>query len=137
MKTLFLTTGLLALGMTVSASAGDYVCKNGSTERTIQVVKPTDGQYVCEVIYAKPSEGVPGKMLWHARNDENFCHEKADALASRLSSAGWACEAQSGANQSAAGGLTTPPPAQEQAPAPQAEEPAAPSETGQDGTPQQ
>lgn len=76
--------------------AGAAVCKRGETQRLINVVAPGAEGRVCEMHYAKPTEGVEPFVMWYATSDANFCNEKATALMTMLSDAGWACTAADG-----------------------------------------
>lgn len=76
--------------------AGAAVCKRGQSERLINVVTPGAEGRVCELHYAKPSEGIEPHVLWYATSDANFCNERATSLMTTLSNAGWACTAADG-----------------------------------------
>lgn len=76
--------------------AGAAVCKRGQTERLINVVAPGAEGRVCELHYAKPTEGVEPYVLWYATSDKNFCDQRATSLMTTLSNAGWACTAADG-----------------------------------------
>ncbi len=66
-----------------------YVCKNGSTERTVEVVYSQAGSKVpCEVKYTKPSGS---QILWSANHEVGYCESKATAFAAKLGTLGWSC----------------------------------------------
>lgn len=76
----------------VASTPGDpVVCKRGKTERHVNVVSPGTEGRVCEMHYAKPTEGVPSRMIWYATSDKNFCDQKANSLMAKLTSSGWTC----------------------------------------------
>jgi hypothetical protein len=76
----------------IAGTPGDpMVCKRGKAERHVNVVAPGAEGRVCEVHYAKPTEGVENRMLWYATSDKSFCDERASTLMARLTSAGWSC----------------------------------------------
>lgn len=75
-----------------AAALGEpMVCKRGNTERHINIVAPGSEGRVCEMHYAKPTEGVESRMLWYATSDKSFCDQKANELMARLTSSGWSC----------------------------------------------
>ncbi len=55
---------------TAAATPGDpMVCKRGKAERHVNVVAPGANGRLCEVHYAKPTEGVENRVLWYATSD--------------------------------------------------------------------
>ena len=82
--TVFLTTSIIALTATSPAAAQpNYLCTAWNVDRGIDVVTPDDGSAVCQVVYRKPDEGVPDKILWRSARSTAFCDEKAQALATK------------------------------------------------------
>jgi hypothetical protein len=75
----------------MAAAGAPMVCKRGKTERHVNVVAPGSEGRVCEMHYAKPTEGVENRVLWYATSDKGFCEEKANALMASLISSGWSC----------------------------------------------
>ncbi|MFP4003809.1 MAG: hypothetical protein ACLFV8_08545, partial [Alphaproteobacteria bacterium] len=74
-----------------TAPADPVVCKRGETVRHVNLVEPGAQGRLCEVHYAKPTEGVENRVLWYATSDKSFCDEKANNLMSKLSGAGFSC----------------------------------------------
>lgn len=75
----------------VAAMGEPISCKRGETVRHVNVVSPGSEGRVCELHYAKPTEGMESRMLWYATADKNFCDEKANSLMAKLTAAGWSC----------------------------------------------
>lgn len=66
-----------------------YVCKNGNTERSVEVVYSQPGSKVpCEVKYTKSSGS---QILWSANHEVGYCESKATAFAAKLDTLGWSC----------------------------------------------
>lgn len=66
-----------------------YVCKNGNTERTVEVVYSQPGSKVpCEVKYTKSTGS---KILWNADHKVGYCETKAQQFVVKLKGLGWAC----------------------------------------------
>jgi hypothetical protein len=126
------TQALLALALGAAgnwhpAAAAEFQCRNGDSVRRIELSGPETTQgAACEVRYwrnAKAPE--PGRTLWRANQDTDFCAGKARQLVARLEAGGWTCssseQAASAAPMQAAGA--------DPEPAPQAEpRPAAPAQ---------
>ncbi len=67
-------------------------CHSGQDLRVIETRYPPKGSGVaCTVTYHKPTEGVASKELWNARNDAEYCGNKAWLLANKLEDGGWVC----------------------------------------------
>lgn len=67
-------------------------CHAGQSIRVIETrYPPQDSEVVCNVTYHKPTEGVASKVLWDARNDKEYCANKAWLLANKLENGGWIC----------------------------------------------
>lgn len=72
--------------------ARNIECHAGQKIRVIETRYPAqEGDIACSVIYHKPSEGIASKTLWKARNDVEYCDEKARWLANKLENASWVC----------------------------------------------
>ncbi len=79
-------------------AADATVCKNGKSERKVEVVAKESGKKVpCEVTYTKEGE-TEGKILWSATNDEGYCEAKAKEFEQKLGTLGWQCEAATASN---------------------------------------
>ncbi len=88
----FLTTSVIALTATSPVAAEtNYICTAWNVDRGIDVITPDDGSAVCQVVYRKPDEGVPDKILWRSNQSMAFCGKKAQGLAASLSTAGFNC----------------------------------------------
>jgi hypothetical protein len=74
--------------------AEDFICRNGDSVRTIEVVREdADKAVPCRVKYVKKSaSGGQVQFPWQARNEVNYCESKASSLAERLRGFGWRCE---------------------------------------------
>ncbi|MGI9289125.1 MAG: hypothetical protein ACR2P1_27380 [Pseudomonadales bacterium] len=67
-------------------------CHAGQSIRIIETRYPPAGSGIaCNVTYHKPTEGVASKVLWDARNDVEYCGNKAWLLANKLENGGWIC----------------------------------------------
>lgn len=73
-----------------------HVCNQGELERHVKVVYPTEGDRVCEVRYAKPTEGGDETAQWWAETPDNidYCARQAADFIERLTNLGWTCEAR-------------------------------------------
>jgi hypothetical protein len=127
--TALLTTSAIAIA-TISSAAAEtsYLCKAWNVDRSVEVVTPDGGSAACQVLYKKPDEGVPDKILWQSARSMAFCNEKAQELTTRLTAAGFDCaEGKLPARVTQA---STAAPVEEPAPATtQQPQPAAPSNT--------
>ncbi|MEC6798125.1 hypothetical protein VXS03_13770 [Photobacterium sp. S4TG1] len=76
--------------LSFQASAQEaYVCKNGTAERTVEVVYSQPGNKVpCDVQYIKSSGS---QVLWSANHEVGYCESKAQAFATKLGTLGWTC----------------------------------------------
>ena len=76
--------------LSFQASAQDmYVCKDGSAERTVEVVYSQSGSKVpCEVKYTKASGS---QILWSANHEIGYCESKAQAFVTKLDTLGLTC----------------------------------------------
>ncbi|WP_279152456.1 hypothetical protein [Photobacterium iliopiscarium] len=76
--------------LSFQASAQDmYVCKDGSAERTVEVVYSQLGSKVpCEVKYTKASGS---QILWSANHEIGYCESKAQAFVTKLDTLGLTC----------------------------------------------
>ncbi len=67
-------------------------CHAGENIRIIETrYPPKDSNVACNVTYHKPTEGVTSQELWSARNDAEYCGNKAWLLANKLEANGWTC----------------------------------------------
>lgn len=71
-----------------------YECTQADLMRTVRVVYPESGENVCEVLYAKPTEGVEETAQWWASAEANigYCSRQAKEFLDRLGNLGWSCE---------------------------------------------
>ncbi len=91
---LVLLTGLLISAVLTSADlqARKIECHAGQHLRIIETrYPPKDSGVACSVMYHKPTEKVASKELWSARNDAEYCGNKAWLLANKLEDGGWKC----------------------------------------------
>ncbi len=78
--------------LSLPAVAGDWICKNGMSERVVRVQYEVPGQPVpCLVVYEKRDEGATD-YPWNAKGQVGYCEEKADYLKERLEGFGWQCD---------------------------------------------
>ena len=83
-------------GAEISDSTGNYSCTHAGMVRKISIVNSdpnadAEGN-ACSVKYIKETEK-PGEeqTLWSAKNDTEYCTEKAAGLANKLEGWGWSC----------------------------------------------
>jgi len=88
---LFASTAIVSLLPGLAAAQTNHLCTAWNVDRNIEVVTPGDGTAVCQVVYRKPDEGVADQILWRSNRSVAFCNDKAQALATRLSAAGFNC----------------------------------------------
>ncbi|MEC6815216.1 hypothetical protein VXS05_09105 [Photobacterium toruni] len=76
--------------LSFQASAQErYVCKDGTAERTVEVVYSQPGHKVpCDVKYTKASGS---QVLWSASHEIGYCETKAQTFATKLGTLGWTC----------------------------------------------
>ncbi len=61
-------------------------------ERYVSVRYLSDDTVPCEVVYEKPTEGKPAKVIAQAQNTRGFCERKANELIKVLTNAGYTCD---------------------------------------------
>lgn len=67
-------------------------CLAGEKIRIIETLYPEDNSgVVCNITYHKPTAGIASKIVWQARNDVNFCDNRAWFMANKLEKKGWTC----------------------------------------------
>jgi hypothetical protein len=71
----------------------EYTCEHNTSKRIIRVFKNTAAGLACEVSYEK-STGT--QTLWTAKNDPEYCAEKAADFAAKQAGWGWFCMNQDG-----------------------------------------
>ena len=86
------TVIMMLLAVPNVANAGSWICESNSAIREITVERETSSPVPCSVVYDKSSEGQGSKVVWTAAVDGSYCEAKADGLAEKLKSYGWACE---------------------------------------------
>lgn len=74
------------------AMGKETVCKNGAMIRRVKVGM-NDG-VACQVSYLKETEepSAGEKILWNAKQEANYCQDKADGFIEKLKGMGWSCE---------------------------------------------
>lgn len=90
---------LILFAMLVSTAAFSspvyiWSCLKGDNNRLVEVKTPAGKSLPCEVIYSKPTEGLPTTRPWYANYQAEWCPEKANFLAQKLTAQGWECEHQ-------------------------------------------
>ncbi len=74
------------------AFAAATQCTLGSLTRSVEVVYANPPDLVpCEVLYAKPDEGVSRASLWNAQGEPNYCEVRASQFVEKLRGMGWDC----------------------------------------------
>lgn len=71
----------------------EYTCEHNTSKRIIRVFKNTAAGLACEVTYEKPSGT---QTLWTARNNKEYCVQKAAEFAAKQAGWGWLCVNQDG-----------------------------------------
>ena len=111
-KPILAVAGLVALSCEF-ALAKSVTCTMVSLERTVELRYENPGNAVpCEVRYAKPTEGVGGKVLWRAEHEAGYCEARFDGFVDKLRGFGWSCPESAGdvADESNADAATEPVP---------------------------
>ena len=76
---------LVFLGLASEVSASSWTCQKAELTRQVVVFYPeVPARLPCKVFYAKPEDNVLPRVLWEAKNTQNYCEHK-------LSSLGWRC----------------------------------------------
>ncbi|VAW04762.1 hypothetical protein MNBD_ALPHA05-1542 [hydrothermal vent metagenome] len=88
---LLASTAVISFLPGLAAAQTNHLCTAWNVERSIEVVTPGDDGALCQVVYRKPDEGVANQTLWRSNSSVEFCEDKAQALATRLSAAGFEC----------------------------------------------
>ncbi len=88
---LLVSTAIATIIAVPAAAQEDYVCSAWNVDRGVEVITPTDGSAVCQVVYRKPDEGAADKVMWQSNSSVSFCNEKAQELTTRLTQAGFSC----------------------------------------------
>ena len=80
---------MVAKGTTESR---ETVCKNGAMVRRVKLGF-VEGN-TCQVSYMKETEEPGGseKVLWNAKQEPNYCQDKAQGFIDKLKGMGWTCE---------------------------------------------
>ena len=75
-----------------SAEARETICKNGAMVRRVKL-DFVEGSS-CQVSYLKETEEPGGaeKVLWNAKQEPNYCQDKAQGFIDKLKGMGWTCE---------------------------------------------
>jgi len=111
---LLILASFSAVAVSQIASASDHSasCKNGNNVRRVEITPGEAGSpNGCSVAYFKETEN-PGvtQVLWSAKNNKDYCKEKAEGFVQKLSGMGWDCTgALAGGQSSGAEATTTPP----------------------------
>lgn len=71
----------------------EYTCEHNTSKRIIRVFKNTAEGLACEVTYEKDTGT---QTLWTARNDQEYCTQKAAEFAAKQAGWGWLCFNQEG-----------------------------------------
>ena len=92
------TQALLALALGAAANwhpagAAEFRCWNGDLLRRIELSGPDTTQgAACEVRYWRNAKAPgPGRPLWRANQDTDFCAARVRELIARLEAGGWTC----------------------------------------------
>jgi hypothetical protein len=89
---LLTASGLAASEPASAVSASSWTCQQAALTRQVLVFYPeAPAQLPCEVIYAKPDEKAIPRALWKAKNQQNYCEQKAIEFIGKLRSLGWHC----------------------------------------------
>ncbi|NOX81420.1 MAG: hypothetical protein GXP06_00210 [Alphaproteobacteria bacterium] len=88
---LLASTAVISFLPGLAAAQTNHLCTAWNVERSIEVVTPGDDGALCQVVYRKPDEGVADQTLWRSNRSVAYCEDKAQALATRLSTAGFEC----------------------------------------------
>lgn len=88
---LLASTAVIFTAPAAAAAETGFVCSTQNVDRSVEVVTPTDGDVACQVVYRKPDEDVADQVLWTSASSVAFCNEKAEALTTRLTGAGFDC----------------------------------------------
>lgn len=73
----------------LSTLSNTFTCTNGRFSRQITIDAPSKHQnFACRVIY-QTEKGL--SIPWHAKNDENYCRDKAHSFVKRQVEWGWSC----------------------------------------------
>jgi phosphate-selective porin len=88
---LFASTAFVSFLPGLAVAQTNHLCTAWNVDRSIEVVTPGDDGALCQVVYRKPDEGVADQTLWSSNRSVAFCEDKAQALATRLSTAGFEC----------------------------------------------
>ena len=88
----FLLCLLAALAQPTSVSASSWTCQQAEITRQVVISYPeAPVQLPCKVFYAKPNENVMPRVLWEAKNTQDYCEIKAVKFIEKLVSMGWQC----------------------------------------------
>jgi hypothetical protein len=91
---------LVFLGLASEVSASSWTCHKAQLTREVVIFYPeASARLPCKVFYAKPKENVLPRVLWEAKNTQNYCEQKAAEFIEQLSSLGWRCLATTSKNK--------------------------------------
>jgi hypothetical protein len=83
---------LIALAQPTGASASSWTCQQAEISRQVVISYPeAPVRLPCKVFYAKPDENVMPRVLWEAKNTQDYCELKAVKFIEKLVSMGWQC----------------------------------------------
>lgn len=70
----------------------EWTCKRGGIVRKLVIHAEPYGATPCEIVYKKPTEGIPDIVIARALRDFSFCESKAEEVALKLQNGDWDCE---------------------------------------------
>jgi hypothetical protein len=83
---------LVFLGLASEVSASSWMCQKTELTREVLIFYPeAPARLPCKVFYSRPKENVLPRVLWEAKNTQNYCERKAAEFIEKLRSSGWRC----------------------------------------------
>lgn len=83
---------VLLTASTPAEGKQEWTCRRGSLVRKLIIHAEPYGATPCEIVYQKPTEGVPDTVIARALRDFSYCEEKAEEVALKLQNGDWECE---------------------------------------------
>lgn len=83
---------MLVLSSSPAEGRQEWTCKKNGLTRKLVIAADPYGTLPCEIVYKKPTEGVPDTVIAKASRDFAFCESKAEEVALKLQNGDWECE---------------------------------------------
>ena len=88
-KKLLILASLATFTPSIAHAGKKYVCTLNDSTRIIRINQFTTGDVACNVTYKKNQ--APSAELWNARNELEYCQQRAEEFIAQQENWGWEC----------------------------------------------